>query len=108
MTYTVFILLRATPAWLRLTRDQRRALSEQHLGGALAASPGIQVRHFDAEAFSAFCSDVMTVETDDPGAHYFFMERLRDTPLLNEPYFEVVQVIPAIEDGYRQFEERSH
>lgn len=44
------------------------------------------------------------VETDDPARHYGFMERLRDTPLLHEPYFEVLQIIPAIEDGYRDYE----
>lgn len=104
MRYTFFVMLRATPAWLRLTRDERRALTDRHLGGALTASPGIRVRHFDAEAFTAVCSDVMMVDTDDPGLHYFFMERLRDTPLIHVPYFEVVHIIPAVEDGFRQFE----
>jgi len=62
------------------------------------------MRYFDAEAFSAACSDVMMIETDDPKHHYFFMERLRDCVLITEPFFEVVQIVPAIEDGYVDFE----
>jgi len=104
MRYAFFVLLRALPAWLRLTRDERRRHADAHLGGALAASPGVRIRHFDAEAFSGLCSDLLLVECDDPKQHYFFIERLRDTPLINEPYFEVVHIIPAIEDGYRAFE----
>lgn len=104
MHYTFFVLLRATPAWLRLSREQRRAQAAEHLEPLLAPGQGVRLRHFDAEAFSAACSDVMMVETDDPAHHYVFMERLRDSPMITVPYFEVVQIIPAIEDGYIAFE----
>ena len=50
------------------------------------------------------CSDLMLVETDDPLKHYYFMERLLDSPLLTVTYFEVLQILPAIEDGYVAFE----
>lgn len=63
------------------------------------------MRYFDAEAFSAACSDVMMVETNDPKHHYFFMEHLRDSPMITTPYFEIVQIVPSIEDGYVKFEE---
>jgi hypothetical protein len=33
------------------------------------------------------------------------MERLRDTDLFAKPYFEIVNIIPAIEDGFRAFEQ---
>jgi hypothetical protein len=104
MRYVFFVLLRATPAWLRLTRPQRHAVSAEHLAPLLASSKGIRMRYFDAEAFGSACSDVMMVETEDPGHHYHFMEHLRDSPLISEPYFEVVQIVPAIEDGYVDFE----
>lgn len=104
MRYVFFVLLRATPAWLRLTRTQRRAASAEHLSPLLASAEGIRMRYFDAEAFGAACSDVMMVETEDPRHHYYFMEHLRDSPLISEPYFEVVQIVPAIEDGYIDFE----
>lgn len=105
MRYVFFILLRATPAWLRLTRQQRRAMGAEHLEPLLASSEGIRMRYFDAEAFTSACSDVMMIETDDPKHHYFFMERLRDSVLLTTPFFEVVQIVPSIEDGYVEFED---
>lgn len=105
MNYVFFVQLRATSAWLRLSREQRRALSEQHLAPLLAANSGrLSMRYFDAEAFSADCSDLMMIETAEPKLHYYFMERLRDTPLISEPYFEVVQIVPTIEDGYQDYE----
>lgn len=105
MKYAFFLLLRATPAWLSLTRAQRRGIVAQHLTPLLAQSPELSARHFDAEAFSTVCSDVMLIEASDPAHHYGFVERLRDSPLMTVPYFELVQIIPAIEDGFRRFEE---
>ena len=105
MKYAFFLLLRATPAWLSLTRAQRRDVVAQHLTPLLERSPELRTRHFDAEAFTTVCSDVMLVETIDPAHHYAFIERLRDSPLITVPYFELVHIIPAIEDGFRSFDE---
>lgn len=102
--YTYFVFLRATPAWLRLSRSERDRLAQQHLTPLLGEPEHLRMRFFDAEAFSAFCSDVMMIETDDPMRHYFFMEGLRDTPLIHTPYFEVLQIVPALEDGFRAYE----
>ena len=109
MNYAFFILLQAKPAWLAVSRQQRRELVNQHLGPILQAHTGLlTMRYFDAEAFTAHCSDVMLTQTQDPKHHYFFMEQLRDTPLINVPYFEVAQIIPTIEDGYQTFEQSAH
>lgn len=106
--YAFFIQLRALPDWLRLPRAQRRQLGETHLHALLPRYAGrLRLRHFDAEAFSAPCSDLMLVETDDPLLHYDFMERLRDSPLITVPYFEVLQILPAIEEGYVEFEQKN-
>lgn len=43
-------------------------------------------------------------ETDDLRDYYFAVERLRDSPIFAHPYFEIVDIIPAIEDGFRAFE----
>ena len=64
----------------------------------------VRLRYFDAEAFSGKCTDVAMFETEDLQAYYFAVERLRDTPLFSHPYFEVVKIIPAMEDGFRAFE----
>ena len=104
MRYVFFVLLRATPDWLRLSREQRRAMNAEHLLPLLAGSDSVRMRYFDAEAFTADCSDVMMIETDDPKRHYFFMERLRDSPMITAPYFVVQQIVPCIEEGYVEFE----
>jgi hypothetical protein len=105
LKYTFFVLLKATPQWLRLTREERGALADEHLVAVLSQMPQLTMRHFDAEAFTTVCSDVMMIETPDPRQYYFFIEKLRDSPLVTTPYFEIVQIIPAIEDGYRAYEE---
>jgi len=103
MEMSVFLLVRALPAWLALPREDRNKIASTAFE---AANPRgeLSIRHFDAEAFSAPCSDVMLVENVSPAAHYAFIERLRDTPLFGHPYFEMLSIIPAVEDGFRQFE----
>lgn len=108
MNHTYFVLLRALPAWLRLSREERKTLADEHMGAALASSKGLlTMRYFDAEAFSAPCSDVMMVETQAPKHHHFFMEQLRDSPLFSVPYFEVLNIVSTIEDGYQAYEAQS-
>lgn len=102
--YAFFIQLKALPTWLRLSRDRRRQVADACLGAAMGRCPSLRVRHFDAEAFCAPCTDLMLVETTEPREHYAFMEHLRDSALLTEPYFDVLAIIPTIEEGYRAFE----
>lgn len=104
--YTIFILLQATEAWLRLPRTERDALAGQHVIAPLAQFPALRMRYFDAEAFSCTCSDIMTIETENLTQYYDFIETLRDSPMINAPFFRMVQIIPAIEDGFREFEAR--
>jgi hypothetical protein len=101
--YTIFMALRARPEWLRLSREERSDIAEKAMATALDGLP-VRIRHFDAEAFSAVCSDVSLFETDDLEAYYFAIERLRDSAIFSKPYFEVVAIIPAMENGYRNFE----
>jgi hypothetical protein len=96
---TLFLLVRALPAWLALPRPRRLEI-------ALSAAPGddIRLRQFDCEAFSAMCSDIWMLTAESVGAINTAMERLRDTPLFAQPYFEFVAILPAIEDGWRTYE----
>jgi hypothetical protein len=64
------------------------------------------MRYFDAEAFSAHCSDVMMISASDLQQYYDFVETLRDSPMFAVPYFRLVQIIPAIEEGFRGYEAR--
>ncbi|SFH80816.1 darcynin family protein [Albimonas pacifica] len=100
---TVFLLLRARPSWLALDRSAREALAGPALAEAFGAR-GIRLRHFDAEAFHGRVSDIAMAEVDGPLAWHCAMERLRDSPLLARDHFEVVDILPAIEDGFRLYE----
>jgi hypothetical protein len=103
MTLTIFLLLRADPSWLRLTRDQRARIADKSLA-AHFSTPGLRLRHFDAEAFHARISDIAVIEAEDPQAYYFAIEALRDSALIAEGYFELVEIIPSFEDGYKAYE----
>jgi hypothetical protein len=103
MRLTVFLLLKAAPAWLRLQREERFRVAEAAFATAFKTST-LRLRYFDSEAFSSRVSDVAMLEADDLEAYYFAIERLRDTPLLSHPFFEIVEVIPALENGHQAFE----
>ncbi len=102
--FTIFMLLRALPAWLALPRPQRNTIAESAMAHALKEGT-VSVRHFDAEAFTAQCSDVAVFETPDLPSFYRAVERLRDSALFTTPYFELVQILPSIENGFRHFEQ---
>lgn len=98
---SLFLLVRALPAWLALPRPDRRQIGD----AALATLPdGLSFRQFDTEAFSAMCSDIWLIEGATPRSLNAAMERLRDTPLFSVPYFEFAGILPALEDGWQTFE----
>lgn len=105
MKFTLFLMLEATPAWLRLPRAERNAIVNPVLSGALDGMAAT-LRHFDAEAFHARISDVAMIEAASAETAYFVMERLRDSPLIADEYFRLAGIVPAFENGYREFETR--
>lgn len=104
---TVFVLLKTTVSWLRLSRDKRKAIADKVLSDVLV-NTDVTLRMFDAEAFTTRCTDVAMFQAKDMQSFYFTIERLRDSVLITEPYFELVEIIPTIEDGFRLFEEQAN
>lgn len=102
---TFFMLLRSSPAWLALTRADRSAFVDDTMKPILGRYREVALRFYDAEAFSGRATDVAVFETRDLRAYYFLIEALRDTPLLGLPYFEVLEIIPAIENGHLEYAE---
>jgi len=96
---TVFMLIKATPAWLALPPKQRMAFFAEKIRPLLADRPQLRLRYFDAEFYTARCSDVMMWETDEPAVYRALVEDLRET-LFWDHYFQVVEIIPAVEDAY--------
>lgn len=105
--YTFFMLLCSTPDWLRLGRDQRQRFLADHVRPVLARYPAVSLRFYDAEALSGRCTDVAVFESDDLQAYAFLIDGLRDTAFFAQPYFEVLDIIPAVEDGYLEYD-RAH
>jgi len=101
--YNVFVLLKTTPAWLAMSRSERDGFSAAIMEAALAGTD-IRVNHFDAEAFSGRCTDIAQFEASDLRTFYGVMERLRGSALFSVPYFEVVDIIPSIRNGYREID----
>jgi hypothetical protein len=104
MTWTIFVTLRATPLWLQLTPVDRDVIALECMAEVMT-DQRVTMRFFDAEAFCGECSDVAVFETTDMLAYYFTMERLRNTALISAPYFEIVSIVPAVENGFRLFQQ---
>lgn len=43
-------------------------------------------------------------ETTSMQDYYFMIDAIRDTEFCTVPYFEFVDIFPAIEDGYIEYE----
>jgi len=106
MKMTIFMLLNATPTWLSLSRPQRRAFLTDIVQPILAAHPATRMRYFDVEAFTGRCSDIVAFETEDLQDYSDLVDSLRDTAFFNAPYYEVVDILPGIENGYQAYDER--
>lgn len=102
--FTLFMLLRSQPAWLALTRPERAAYVAAEVAPVLARWPQVAMRFYDAEAFTGRCTDLMVFETADLAAYSHLIDGLRDTAFLGRPYFEVLEIIPALEDGYKAYD----
>ena len=101
---TFFMLLRSSPAWLALSREARLAYVDGTVKPILGRYPAVALRFYDAEAFTGRATDVAVFETRDIRAYYFLIDALRDSLFLGLPYFEVVDIIPAVEDGYAEYD----
>lgn len=103
--FTFFILVQALPTWLALPRKERQTIWEQNLGIIIAKYSQVSIRTFDAEAFATICSDIILLETCDIEAYYFLIEEIRDSEICTHPYFDFINIIPTIEEGFVKFEQ---
>ena len=102
--FTFFVLMRATKDWLSLSRRQRNDFVATNLNPLFGKYHQVGVRFYDAEAFSTRCSDIAVFETEDIQQYYFLMDGIRDSKIFTVPYFEFVEIIPAIEGGFAEYE----
>ena len=96
-TYTFFIHMNATRAWLALSSTERADFAAKELAPLLAQYPHITLRFYDTEVFTTRCSDIAVFETDSITDFYALMDTIRDSRIFTVPYFEFVDIFPAIE-----------
>jgi Darcynin, domain of unknown function len=96
---TMFMLVKTTNAWLALAPKERFAFLETTIQPILNKREDVRLRFFDAEAFSAQVTDVLVWETPALSDYQAVVEDLRETAFWGV-YFEVVNIIPAIENAY--------
>ena len=100
--YTFFMLLQSTPRWRALELDAQLAHHDALLVRVFDAYPELSLRRFDSAAFAGRCSDVLVWETSDVAQYYEAVASLRDAGPLGAVWFDVVDVIPAVEDAWRE------
>jgi hypothetical protein len=105
--YTFFMLLRSAADWLKLGRAERQRFLAEHVQPVFALYPAVTMRFYDTEAFSGRCTDIAVFETADLQAYTFLIDGLRDTAFFSHPYFEVLDIVPAVEEGYAVYD-RAH
>jgi hypothetical protein len=97
--HTIFMLVRATETWLALAPKDRFAFLGATVAPILKRHPDTRLRFFDAEAYSARVSDVAMWQTSDLADYRALIDDLRETPFWGT-YFEVVEIVPAVENDY--------
>ncbi len=105
---TIFWMVKTTPSWLALPpggESGRFSFVEKILKPILASHPGAALRFFDAEAYSSYCSDVMMWQVSNQADYNAMVEKLRET-LFWDHYFQVLHILPSIEDGYADHYEK--
>mgnify|MGYP002713034431 CR=1 FL=1 len=97
---TFFIQLNATKEWLSLDHAEREAFVATVLHPIFTKYKDVEIKFYDAEAFSSRCSDVAVMQTENVQAYAKLMDDLRDSPFYTKPYFELVDIIPASLTNY--------
>ncbi|WP_111895272.1 darcynin family protein [Acinetobacter sp. MB5] len=102
--YTFFMHLKALPTWLRLSREDRNKFNAQIIQPILKQYSAVNLRWYDAETFTTKTSDIAVFEVHSLRDYYFMVDALRDSPMFSMPYFELIDIFPAIEEGYLEYE----
>jgi hypothetical protein len=94
--FTYFVQMNATTAWLSLSPDQRHQFISETLHPIFHNYPQVTIRLYDAEAFTSSCSDIAVFESERIEDYVSLMDDLRNSKIFTVPYFDIIDVIPAI------------
>ncbi|NJK73297.1 MAG: darcynin [Microcoleus sp. SU_5_6] len=104
LNHVYFMLVKTTVIWLRLTPKERFKFLETTISPILKKHRSVKMRFFDSEAFSGHFTDVLMWETSEVKDYQFLVEELRET-LFWGTYFEIVEIVPSIENAYALYYE---
>ncbi len=105
-TLTVFMLVKTTPEWLGFPVARRHELAKEHLTPIVKKhASGVSLRFFDVEFYSARVTDIWMWDAKDHHSYELLVEDLRESPFWDR-YFEVVEILPGVEDAYAKNYER--
>jgi Darcynin, domain of unknown function len=102
LNHVYFMLVKTTTNWLQIPTNQRFEFVTTIIAPIIAKYPTVKMRYFDSEAFSGRYTDVIMWETAHVRDYQSLVEQLRET-LFWGTYFEIVEIVPAIEDAYAIF-----
>lgn len=100
--FTIFMQVRTTDAFLAMPPQERLDWVETDVVPILADHPGVKLRFFDSEFYSAEVSDVLVWEAASLDEYQAVVEGLRETKFWG-PYFEVRSIVPARENAFADF-----
>jgi hypothetical protein len=97
---TVFMLVKTRIEWLELPAPEQSRLLRERLEPLLRKyADEIRLRVYDTEFYSSIVTDVWMWDARSHLAYENLVEDLRNTPFWDR-YFEIVEILPGIENGY--------
>ena len=99
LVFTIFLMLQTQGPWLDKSPEERFAFLETTVKPILMKHPDVSMRFYDSEFYNSRVTDVAVLETANLDSYHSFVEDLRETPFWGR-YFDVVEVIPAVENAY--------
>lgn len=96
-----FMLLKATPRWRALDHDAQRAVFDDALMTVFNGYPELRMSRYSTGAFHGRCTHVIVWELADGADVWQYeaaVEALHDQPFFAAPLFEIMDVIPGVED----------
>ncbi|MFM0054718.1 hypothetical protein PQR64_03775 [Paraburkholderia phytofirmans] len=103
---TVFMLVKTRPEWLAMAADERARQLAEHVEPILKHhADEIRLSYYDIEFYSARVTDIWVWHATSHHAYERMVEALRKTPFWDR-YFDIVEILPGVENGYAKNDER--
>jgi hypothetical protein len=99
---TFFMLLKATTHWRALDIDAQRAVFDRALMTVFNGYPELRMSRFNAGAFHGRCTHMIVWELLDDADVWQYeaaVDALHAQPFFAKPLFEIVDVIPGVEEA---------